>query len=321
MSKLHQIIRWQTSFSGVADHTLRAVRSARNALHGSHSLNKSAVERNTLAATLLTVAILLGSGMAVCIRLLESYSAFQIVFMRSVVVLGLLVPLLFLRGVKFWQVQQPGMLIIRGLEGTVGQTLTVLAVLSLPLATVQALSFTKAFMILGLSVLFLGELVSWRRWVAVVIGFIGVVIVVDPTAEYDPAVLFALGGTFSFAGALLLTKVLLKEESRGSLMVWNAGTQFAVSAVPAVLTWQALSGMDALVILCLGLMVLVVQPISLQAFRLGEMSALAPIDYLRLLTGVATGYFIFGEVPGTSLWIGGAVIIGANLWIQNQSRA
>ena len=321
MKSLHQHFREQVTQSAAAGLTLRAARGARNALHGSQSLDKSTVERNALAATLLAVAILLGSGMAVCIRLLETFSAFQIVFLRSVVVISVLLPILLSRGVRFWRTQQPGMLLCRGIAGSAGQTLTVLAVLSLPLATVQALSFTKAFMVVGLSILFLGEAVSWRRWAAIVAGFVGVVIVVDPRAEYDPAVLFALSGTLAFAGALVLAKMLLKGESRGTLMIWNAGTQFVISLVPALLTWKQLGPTDMVLFLSLGALVLVVQPISLQAFRLGEMSALAPVDYLRLLTGATMGFLFFGEVPGPTLWIGAAIIIGANLWIQGHNRA
>ncbi len=293
-------------------------RAARNVLYGSHN-HKTAVEKNALAASLLVAAILLGSGMAIVIRFLEGYSAFQIVFLRSAIVVSVLLPILTFRGSRFWDVARPRLLFLRGLLGSIGQTLTVMAVLSLPLATFQALSFSRAFMVVALGVLVLGEIVTWRRWAAVALGFVGVLIVVDPLTAYNSAAFYALGGTFAFACALLLTKVLLKSESRGTLMLWNAGTHFTVSLIPALLTWSQPTGWDPLLFLALGAIILVVQPISLQAFRLGEISALAPIDYLRILTGAASGFFVFGEKPGASFWVGALVIIGANVWIQRQN--
>lgn len=300
--------------------SLSAVGKVHEALTSSHGADHSAVDRNAMAVGLLTLAILLGSGMSVCVKLLGAYPAIQIVFIRSVLVIAMLVPILVMRRVRFWRAQRPGLLFVRGLLGSSGQLFTVLALHALPLADAQALSFTRSFMVVGLSVLILGEVVTWQRWCAVALGFVGVLIVANPTADLNGAVFYALAGTLSFAGALIMSKMLLQSESRGTLMVWNAGVQCGVSCLPAILLWQTPAGSDYLVFLCMGILVLLVQPISLQAFRLGEMSALAPVEYLRILTGGAVGFLVFSEIPGPSLWVGAAIIIAANVWIQRQNR-
>lgn len=320
MNKLLEPLRWLLSRGFAGGVTVRAANAAKHAFGYHHGADLSTVEKNALAAGLLTVAIFLGSGMALSIKTLSDYPAIQLVFTRSALVVGALLPILLWKGVRFWRVRQPGLLILRGLLASSGQVFTVLAVFELPLADVQALSFSRAFMVVGLGVILLGEVVTWRRWTAVALGFLGVLIVANPTATLNVAVLYALAGTLSFAGSLVVAKMLLASESRGTLMIWNASVQFCVSIVPAMLLWKQPTGWDPLIFVAMAALVLVVQPISLQAFRLGEISALAPVDYLRILTGAVVGFVFFAEVPGSSLWFGAALIIAANIWIQRENR-
>ncbi|MEM9989020.1 MAG: DMT family transporter [Pseudomonadota bacterium] len=269
---------------------------------------------NSFAAILLLLAICLGSGMAVLIRFLgEGYSVFQIVFIRSAIMLCVLIPFIMRLGMAAWKTSQPLLVLLRGATATMGQVLGVLAIIHLPLATVQALSFSRSFILVALGALILGEIVTWRRWVAVVVGFFGVMIVLQPGPTMNWAGLYALGSTGAFTISIICAKILLRTHSRSTLMTYNASMQAILMVVPAILVWQAPMGGDWLYFLGMGTLALCVQPLSLQAFKVGDVSALAPVEYFRLLTAAAVGFFIFAEVPSTTLWLGALVIIGANM--------
>ena len=275
---------------------------------------RSRLGDNSFAAMLLLLAICLGSGMAILIRFLgEGYSVFQIVFVRSAIMLCVLVPFITRLGVTAWQTSQPLLVLLRGVSATAGQVLGVLAIIHLPLATVQALSFSRSFILVALGTLILGEIVTWRRWIAVIVGFVGVMIVLQPGPTMNWAGLYALGSTAVFTISIICAKILLRTHQRSTLMTYNATTQAVLMIVPALIVWQNPASGDWLLFLGMGALALCVQPLSLQAFKVGDVSALAPVEYFRLLTAGAAGFFVFAEVPSATLWLGAAIIIGANV--------
>ena len=269
---------------------------------------------NQGAALILALAIVMASAMGVLVKILgQTYAPVQIVFVRAVCMLALLIPILPTLSRESFRLTRPGLVAVRSVFQFGGQVFAVLALIHLPLAEAQALSFSKSFILAPAALLIFGETVTWRRWLAIVIGFVGVLIILQPADGVDWAGLYAIASAASFSVSVMIAKVLLRNHSPQALMAYGAGLQALLAFAPVLFVWRTPTGEDAFLFLAMGLVALFVQPMSLTAFRIGDVSALAPIDYTRLLTSALAGFLVFSERPGLEVWIGAAVIIAANL--------
>lgn len=269
---------------------------------------------NVRAAGLLILAICLASGMSVCIRYLGGdYSPFQIVFVRTCVMLSVLLPMLLRTGLSVLATPRPVMIAFRALFGFAGQLLGVLAILNLPLSEVQALGFTKGFIVALLSLIFLGEEIRMLRWAAIFMGFIGVLIILQPEEGVNWTALYPIGSALCFSCNTIITKKLLATHSRQALMTYAASLQLMFAAIPTLFVWKTPELAHVPWFAGMGVIALCVQPLNLAAFRLGEVGALAPVEFFRLLTSSLVGYFLFQETPRETFWMGAAVIVVANI--------
>lgn len=279
------------------------------------------LDRNLRASALLLLGIAIASGMAVLIRFLgDAYSPVQLVFVRSGFLLLVLLPLLLRTGLRALRTNRPGLMLLRGLLGFVGQVLAVLAILNLPLAEAQAIGFTKGFIVAMFGMVLLKEDVTLLRWGAICLGFLGVVLVVNPNNGINWAALYALGSASCFAINTIIMKVLVATHTRHALMTYSALLQFLFACIPTLFLWQQPAGSDWIWFAGMGVIALIVQPINLTAYRLGDVSALAPVDFCRLLTSAAIGFLVFGEVPELVFWFGALLIVAANLLPLYQGR-
>lgn len=270
--------------------------------------------QNGRAAAFFMLGILISTAMLWMIKTLsQDYGPFQILLARGAVMAVLLAPFVLVRRSVPRVSGTPLKMVGRSLLAFGGQVMGIAAIAALPLAQTQSLSFTKGFIVLGLAAAVLGERVGPRRWGAMVLGMVGVVIIVQPNQEFDPASFLALGSAACFATSTIVLKGLTREADRLTLMFWGAFGQAALALPLALLWWVALAPGDWLMMLCLGLVAIALQAAMLSAWRLGDVSALAPLDYLRLVTGSVLGFLAFGEVPGPAIYAGAALIIAANL--------
>lgn len=276
-------------------------------------------DRNIRASVLLLSAIFLGGGMSVCIRFLgDDFSPFQIVFVRSCVILSVLLPLLMRTGLSILKTDRPLMILTRAASGFVGQIFGVLAIINLPLAEAQALGFTRAFMVALLSLVFLHEAITRLRWFAIIMGFAGVIIIAQPQTGLNSFALFALASAFCFSINTILVKILVATHSRQTLMTHAAFFQCLLASIPTFFVFQMPQSSDWIWFVLMGVIALCVQPLSLAAYRIGEVSRLAPVDFTRLITATLIGFFVFQEVPSFMFWFGAVLIVGANLIVINQ---
>jgi drug/metabolite transporter (DMT)-like permease len=270
--------------------------------------------RNGRAAAFYLVGVLISTAMLWMIKTLgQDYGPFQIMLARGGVMAAVLAPFALMRRSVPRVSGTPLKLAGRSLLAFGGQAMGIAAIAALPLAQAQSLSFTKGFIVLALAVMVLGERVGLRRWGAMALGMVGVLIILQPNQGLDPASFLALGSAACFAASTIVVKELTREADRLTLMFWGAVGQSAL-ALPLALLWWVVPGTEDLVImLCLGLVAIVLQAVMLTAWRLGDVSVLAPLDYLRLITGTVLGFLAFGEVPGPAVFVGAALIIAANL--------
>jgi S-adenosylmethionine uptake transporter len=167
----------------------------------------------------------------------------------------------------------------------------------------------------ALSHFFLGETIGWRRWLAVIIGFIGVVIALRPsTAMLSWPSIFGLIGSLSFALTLILGR-RLRQTGDATLVTWQTVGALVTGLVLSVGDWRAMSILDFVAMLALGIVAGSAHMMITRALKLAPASLLAPLQYSLLLWAIVLGYIFFGELPDSQILIGSVIIVLAGLFI------
>lgn len=274
-----------------------------------------AASDNRAAAGFFLLGVLVSTGMVYLIKTLgQEFTPFQIMLARGAVMAVLLAPLALRRRALPPALNgAPWLMAVRALTTFGGQAFGIAAIAALPLAQAQSISFAKGFLVAGLAVAILNERVDARRWAAIAIGFVGVLAALEPGGGLSPGVFYALASAACFAASTIMVKQLTRDTDSLTLMVWGAVGQAVLSAPLAALHWRTPDGADWLFLGLLGVLAIALQSAMLAAYRRGDVSALAPLDYTRLLTGAAVGFVAFGEVPSPAVIAGAILIVAANL--------
>ncbi|MEM8729749.1 MAG: DMT family transporter [Pseudomonadota bacterium] len=278
--------------------------------------------RNVLGAALLTASWVFFTTEMVTVRLLsEDLSVAQIGVFRLATQIVALAPLiLWTRGGVMRTARLPTHL-ARAACSAGGMVLFYLAFALLPLALASTLTFLQAMFVTILAALLLGEAIGPRRIAAVIVGFVGVLIVMRPgVAPVDPGMLIAIVAALVSSLLMILTRSLSATESRMTIMLYSAILGLAFIAVPAVMTWQAMEAWHLPLLALVGVAGTTGQFLMVGAFQVAEASALAPVDYVRLIFAVGVGYVMFGEVPDPWTWAGAAVILSAVGYATHRAR-
>ena len=242
----------------------------------------------------------------------------QIVLVRSAAQLLIVIPFVLGtgQGFAFLRTRHLGLHLLRGGFSIAGLYLYFYSFGHMPIADATAISFTKVLFLVPLAVLILGERAGRARWIAALIGFAGVLLVARPTMDGIgfPA-LAGMIAALTGAGLLLVTKLLTAHESPLTIMVFVALTTTSVALIPGVLAWEKPEGEAFWWLVAIGLAGPVGQYISISAYRVAEASALASVDYVRLIYGTAAGFLIFAEIPDAMTFAGAAVIVATTLFL------
>jgi drug/metabolite transporter (DMT)-like permease len=259
----------------------------------------------------------------VMIRLLsEQVESVQTAFFRAFFSVLLLLPLIASGKVKPWHSTRIAGHFWRTFMGTTSMVLGFYAVSMLPLADATALGFSQPLFSVCVAALIVGEKVRWRRWSATIVGFIGVLVMVRPGAgSLQPGALVALANAMTVAVSILLVKRL--SDSETPLMIL---TQFAIWStllltLPAIWVWRWPDAWGWTLAVGVSASATVGQYFWVQAFKSGEMSAVAPFEYLRLPFAVFMGWLIWGQMPEIWTYVGAAIVIGSALYIAQREAA
>jgi drug/metabolite transporter (DMT)-like permease len=248
--------------------------------------------------------------------LLGTYSVWQMLMIRSIAALVILSPLIVRIGATpFTGAPRPFLQVLRVVMSVTESIMFFWSVSYLPLADTITFYLAAPIYVTALSAIFLKEPVGWRRWSAVIVGFIGVVIALRPSAATltFPA-LIAIGGSFFFSIFLITTRML-----RGThdvvLVSGTFGAMLLVSGVIAPLSWVAPGPRDFALMLLLGLVAMVAFACMNRALKLAPASVVVPYQYTMIVWGIALGFAVFGDVPDPFTLIGAAIIVAAGLYI------
>jgi len=200
----------------------------------------------------------------------------------------------------------------------------------MPIPNAIAIFFVEPLILTLMSAAILGETLGWRRLAAVAVGLIGALIVIRPNWDaFGPAAVYPLITAFCFASFLLITRVMTQRGGRVALQFWigvSAMGSLALATVigdhfgaPAlVLNWP---GQWELMLLAgMGLLAAVSHQMIANAFARAEAGALAPLQYLEIISAVLIGWFVFGDFPDRLTWAGTAIIIGAGVYVFYRER-
>lgn len=269
--------------------------------------------KNLLGAILLgTSWIFFTVEMTVVRLLVPEFSIYLIVFLRLATQALLLAPLAFRDWNRISGTSRFKLHFLRASLSVVGMALFYFAFANLPMATATTLTFTVPAFVSILAALFLSERVGLTRSIAIVLGFIGVLVIMRPGFTiFEPAMIVALLGAFFAACLFVVTRSLSLSESRVTIMFYSAWLGLAVVSIPAYLNLATINPVAALKLGIVGLFGTIGQFLMVGALQIAEASAIAPVDYVRLLLALSAGFFVFGEVPDIWTWSGAAIIVSA----------
>ena len=207
--------------------------------------------------------------------------------------------------------------LLRGILGVMMIAAFVHGVRTLPLSSAYSIFFVAPLLITALSGPILGERVGPRRWITIAIGLVGVLIVLRPTGEgmMTTAGLAVLLSAFGYAAAAITVRVLASTDTTQAMVVWLMASMAIGAGVLAAPEWTALRGEHAWLIAGVGLAGALGQYSITEAFRLGEASLLAPLEYSALLWGAVLDLTLWHVLPDGKTWIGAAVIVASGLYL------
>ncbi|GAB2497936.1 DMT family transporter [Arenimonas alkanexedens] len=192
----------------------------------------------------------------------------------------------------------------------------------MPLTGAYTLFFVAPLMITALSVPLLGERVGPRRWTAISIGLLGVLVVLRPTGEgvVTLAGLAVLVSATAYALSSILVRVLHRTDSGQSMVFWMLLMTGAGAGALAWPNWQPLLGVDLWVILGVGLTGFLGQVAITEAFRAGEASVVAPFEYSALAWGLGLDWLIWQALPDRWTFAGAGIIVASGIYLLRRER-
>jgi len=247
----------------------------------------------------------------------DDYSPALQTFYRQAAGLLVLLPLMIRNPNAAFRTTRPGILLFRAGAGTLGMVLAFWAYQEMPLAEANALSFTRTLWIVPLAIFVLGEKIGPWRMGATIVGFLGVLVMLQPSianAVGWPAAA-ALASAALFAMTVTGMKMMTKDHSVTVLTVWSAVLGFVLAAPLAALEWRWPNPLDLALLGAMGVLGLATQMAYIKGMSLGDAAAMAPIDYTRLVFAILFGLVLFQEVPNLVTMLGAVIVIGATLVI------
>jgi drug/metabolite transporter (DMT)-like permease len=284
---------------------------------------------NALTGIALKVAsVAIFVGMSTSIKLAGPLPVGEIVFFRSFFAV---VPVL---AVFAWRGElsialttfHPFSHIARGMVGVSAMALSFFSLTRLPLPEAITLNYAQPLLVVVFSALLLGERIRIYRWSAVVVGLIGVLIISWPKLSLFSSaggvsdreaigVVAALTAASMSAIALLLVRRLVRTERSATIVLWFSLTASAIALLSIPFGWQPLSVSQAALLITSGLCGGFAQILMTECYRHAEASTVAPFEYTSMILGIVVGYLAFGDIPTVHMIIGGAIVVGAGIFI------
>ncbi|MEW6641284.1 MAG: DMT family transporter [Pseudomonadota bacterium] len=217
--------------------------------------------------------------------------------------------------------ERPGLQALRGLTLVGSSLLFITALRYLPIAETTTTSFVSPIFVTVLSIVFLGETVGLRRWLATIAGLVGVIIVVRPgTSAFHPAALLAITSALCWAISLVTTRKIAGRDSPVTTMAYSALVGFVLLSAMLPFVWLQPTAWELAIAAALGIAATSGHWLVVLAYRYGDASVLAPFSYTQPIWATLLGYMVFGDVPDGWTFVGAAIIIASGLYTAHRER-
>lgn len=285
-------------------------------------MNQDQQNRRGVMAMLVAMALFVGNDVLIKLATLH-FPVGQAIALRSafalVASLALVMAVGSLSDLRHLKNRQ---LILRACVEAVVAIAFISALAKLPIANINAILQASSIIIVALAAIMRIEVVGWRRWTAIIIGFIGVLFIVRPSADgFNSYALLALFSAFLVAVRDLVTRGIGQEVSSGAV---TTGTIIMVGlaglSMKSVEVWQALALRETLYLLGAGLFVAGGNFAIIVAFRAGDVSLVSGFRYSILVFSIIAGVLIWGDWPDLPAWIGSILIVGSGLYAMHRQR-
>jgi drug/metabolite transporter (DMT)-like permease len=275
------------------------------------------------AAWLMLASTVVFAAMAIMIRLASQHlHTFEVAFFRNFFGLVAALPLLARHGTSLLHTPRLGRYVFRCAIGLVSMFAGFWAIGHLPLAQAIALSYSSPLFVTIFAALLLGEAVRARRWTAVALGFLGVLVLLRPGADsFNAFSLIAVGAAVFNGLVSIQIKELSRTEPADRIVFWTTLLWVAMSAPPAYFVWETPQGWTWAWVVLAGILGTIGHMLWTRALKLGEVTALMPISFMQLPLVAIAGWLWFGESVDRYTAIGAGIIIGTNVYITHRESA
>ena len=276
---------------------------------------------NNMSAPLIAISLMIISGLFFVLMhsavkyLSKEVHIFEIAFFRCALVIFVLAPVIIQQGKTIFKTRQPKMQFLRIITNSVAMLCFFYGISTTPLAQLTTLGFTVPIFATILAVIFMKEKIRLRRTTALIIGFIGTIVVMRPDISIELGALLIIFSSFLWSICLIFIKKLTQTDSAVTISLY-----FGIGMIPAtfILAFPVMQAIDMrqfTILVFIAITGTLAQTIMNTALKKGELALLLPFDFLRLILSVLIGYVLFAEEPTFTLWIGGFLIIGSTTYI------
>ena len=282
-----------------------------------------ALSPNVRGSVLFIVASVLFTGMLVLIKMASvRLHVVEVLFFRQLTMALLASPMILSGWPDSVISSRPKLQVVRVFFAFGAMTMGFGAIVHLTLAEATVIAFSKSFFVTILAIIFLHEVVAWPRWSALLLGFVGVLIIVWPEAgmAFDIWHLAALASAICVGVVMVIIRVLSREDQPVTILTYQAVGVGILLLPPMLWFWQMPTLEEWLLIAGVGVISVSAQYVNILAIRAAEASALAPLEYTRLVFAAVAGLWFFNEWPDNRVWIGAGIIIAAALFVVHREQ-
>ena len=282
-----------------------------------------ALPPNVRGGILFIIASMIFSVMIALIKLAgERLHVTEILFFRQLTMALIAAPVIISGWPESIYSARPKLQVIRVGIAFMAMTMGFLAFIKLPMAEATVISFSKTFFATILAIVVLGEIVRAPRWTALIAGFIGVAIIIWPedSTQLNAWHLLSIASALCVSVVMIIIRILARLDKPVTILTYQAVGVGILMIVPTIWFWKTPTLFEWGLLIAIGALSAVAQYLNILAFKSGEASMLAPLEYTRLIFATILGLWLFAEWPEPRVWLGAAIIIAAALYMMHRER-
>lgn len=280
-----------------------------------------ALPGNARGSLIILVASLVGVLMSSLIKDVgKTIPVVEILFIRQIIVLVIISPVIFRNFDTVFKTKNYGMHSLRVALSIVAMYTGFSAVVNMPLAEVTAISFARILFTTILAIIFLKEVIGFRRWTSILIGFVGVLVIIRPDPDnINIYALMAIISALFVSGGKIVLRKLSQLDKTSTILSFHSLSITLVLVIPAYFQWVMPNLQEMIFIVMIGSLMSVMQWLFIQALRVGEAAAIAPVEYVRLIYAGIIGFIFFAEIPTVWTLSGAGIIVASTLYTMHRN--